>query len=178
MKNQNQSEWLQDYNQFLSFEQTRVPEDLSHQVLKKMDSLLHPKAVAIFAKISGLHLIVGFLSMAVCHQFGMNPFETSFSLADVFMRWGGHGVCMIFCGFLFMGLSLAIAGGFLSIEEIQALRRTEFPQALGLSIISLSLFFLAGAEMAVTFTGLWLLGALIGGFLVTEATWYLRKAMA
>lgn len=175
MKNQNSSEWLHEFNEFMSFESAKVPDSLSDKVLTKIDRLLNPKAHNVFLKILGIQTVVGFLSLSVCHQFGMNPFRTATSLADVFMRWGGHGLCMVFCGLLFTALGLSAAGLFLSIEEIRALRRTEFSQAIGISTISLGLFFIAGAEFVFSLAGLWMLGALLGGFFSIEANFWLRQ---
>lgn len=168
-------EWLNEYQEFLNLENARVPPDLAEKVMKRMDRILNPKASSVFMKIVGIHAVVGFFSLAICRQFDVNPFGTSFSLADVFMRWGGHSVCMIFCGVLYTSLTLAAAGFFLSIEEMRALQRTEFIQALSLSILSLGVFALFGAELALSFAGLWLLGALIGGFLSIESSFWLRS---
>lgn len=175
MKSENK-EWINDFNEFVNFEETSVPQSLSDRVLTRMDSLLNPSAMSVFLKVLGIHFVVGFLSLSVCHQFDVNPFRTPASLADVFMKWGGHSVCMVFCGVLFLGLSLGASGFFLSIEEVRALRRTEFIQGLSLGVISLGAFAVVGAELALTFAGLWLLGALIGGFIATETVWQLKKA--
>lgn len=75
---------------------------------------------------------------------------------------------MIGCGVIFVSLSILVSGYFLSIEEVRALRRTEFLQTLGLGVVSLAMFVAAGAEVAVTFAALWLLGALLGGYVATE----------
>lgn len=174
MSNEKKNEWLNEFKEFVSYESTSVPKDLSERVLGQIETLLNPNPLLVFLKIFGIHLVVGYLSLAVCHQFGVNPFGTSYSLADVFMNWGGHSVCMVFCGVLFSSLSLLAAGYFLTIEEIQALKRTEFLQALSLGIISLGIFAAAGAELAFAFAGLWLLGALIGGFLSIEGSLWLK----
>ena len=105
----------------------------------------------------------------------MNPFNTERSLADWFMRVGGHHVCMFACGTLFVGLSLLIAGYFLSIEEVNALKRTEHLQTLVLGVLSLGLFVGFGAEMALGIAGLWLFGGLIGGAIATQAVWRLKQ---
>ncbi len=175
MKSQNTNEWLNEFNEFVSCESVEVPSSLSEKVFTKVESLLNPSPLLVFTKIFGIHLIIGFLSLSVCHQFGVNPFGTSFSLVDVFMKWGGHGACMIFCGVLFLSLSLSAAGFFLSVEEVHALRKTEFLQALSLGVISLGIFSMVGAQLALTVAGLWLLGALVGGFATTEAIWYFRR---
>lgn len=174
MNKENKNEWLNEFKEFVSHDSTEVPSHLSDRVFNRMEGLLNPSPLMVFSKIFGIHLVVGYLSLAVCHQFGVNPFGTSYSLADIFMKWGGHGVCMIFCGVVFVSLSLLSAGYFLTIEEIQAVRRTEFLQALSLGIVSLGILAIAGAELVLTFAGLWLLGALIGGFLSIEGSLWLK----
>lgn len=81
---------------------------------------------------------------------------------------------MIFYGVVFVSLSLLSAGYFLTIEEIQAVKRAEFLQAFSLGVVSLGIFAIAGAELVLTFAGLWLLGALIGGFLSIEGSLWLK----
>lgn len=174
MKNQNQ-DWLKDYSEFLSAEQTPVPSELTANVFSKVKQLLYPSAVSVFSKIFGIHVVTGFFSLAVCNQFGLNPFKTSHSLSDVFMDFGGHGFCMVACGTLFISLSIFLAGFFLTIEETKALRKTEFLQTLSLGLISIGLFMAVGAEVALTFGGLWILGGLIGGFAATEILWQLKR---
>lgn len=175
MKNQNQ-DWLKDYSEFLSADQSSVPSELTASVLANIKQLLYPSAISVFSKIFGIHIITGFLSLAVCTQFGLNPFKTSHSLSDVFMDVGGHGFCMVACGTLFISLSIFLAGFFLTVEETKALRKTEFLQTLALGLISIGLFMAVGAEVALTFGGLWILGGLIGGFAATEILWQLKKA--
>lgn len=170
-------QWLKEYNEFLRHEQP-LPQDVSNQVFNKISGLLNPSAFVIFAKIFGIHVGVGTLSLAICHQFGLNPFGTKTSLADWFMSVGGHSFCMIGCGVLFTALSILAAGYFLTSEEVRVLRRTEFLQALCLSLVSLAIFAFFGAELALTFGGLWLLGALIGGFAATEVVWQFKKVSA
>lgn len=163
------NEWLNDYQDFLNSENTQVPKDVSSDLMLKMHSLINPSALVVFLKILAIHLVTGFLSLSVCHQFGMNPFNTNYSLADWFMTVGGHSVCMIGCGVTFVSISLFAAGYFLTVEEVKALKRTEFLQNLTLGLISLGLFAAVGAELAVGMAGLWLLGSLLGGFFATLA---------
>ncbi len=170
-------QWLREYNEFLKHERP-VPQDVSNQVFSKIRGLLNPSAFMIFTKVLVIHLAVGTLSLAVCHQFGLNPFGTEKSLADWFMSVGGHGFCMIGCGVLFTALSILAAGYFLTSEEVRVLRRTEFLQALCLALFSLGVFAFFGAQLALTFGGLWLLGALIGGFAATEVVWQFKKVSA
>lgn len=175
MSQNRSSEWLKEFAEFTEGSEEPVPRFLDEKVLKKVNRLLNPRPVLIFFKILFTHLIVGSLSLSVCHQFGVNPFNTTYSLDTVFMNWGGHGFCMVACGLLFVGSSLAISGIFLNLEEVKTLRRTEFLQAFFLSGISLGIFMIAGAEIVFTIAGLWLFGGLIGGFVATEALWQWKK---
>ncbi len=175
MKNHVDQEWFNDYEDFLQASGYEVPTETKNRVFNKILKLISPSPLNVFLKILGIHAGVGFLSLSVCHQFGMNPFNTERSLADWMMRVGGHQVCMIGCGILFVGISLLSAGYFLTVEEIKALKRTEFLQTLSLGLVSLGLFAAFGAELALGIAGLWLLGALIGGFVATEAIWRYSK---
>jgi hypothetical protein len=174
MKAHDPKEWMKEYSDFLNADNVRVPEELNEKVLGQIQTLLNPSAWLVFSKILGIHLVVGFFSLGVCHQFGMNPFSTTRSLSDLFMEMWGHSVCMIGCGVIFVGFSILAAGYFLTHEEVRVLKRTEFIQTLSLGLISLALFAMFGAELALTFAGLWLLGALMGGYLATEAAWKLK----
>ncbi len=171
---QNDNEWLNDYKTFLSSNQDHVPIDLNTKLFVKMEKLINPPAWIVFLKIMAIHLVTGFLSLSVCHQFGLNPFNTEKSLSDWFMNVGGHHFCMLGCGILFVAVSIFAAGLFLTLEEVKSLKRTEFLQNLALGLISLGFFAAFGAELALGFGSLWLLGGLIGGFFATSLTWKIR----
>ena len=178
MKNSENRKWLAEYEAFLVTEEIQVPKSVTEKVFSHMQNLINPRAWNVFFKILCIHVGIGLLSLSICHQFGMNPFGTERSLDDLFMSMWGHSVCMMACGMLFLSTSIVTAGYFLSIEEVKALRRTEFIQTFGLGVVSLVVFAVFGAEQAITVTGLWLLGALIGGFLATEAVWFLKNRAA
>lgn len=178
MKADDPKQWMNEYSEFLNSEEISVPQDLSQAVLGNIQKLLNPSAWTVFAKLSGIHLVVGFFSLAICHQFGVNPFGTTHSLSDWFMEMWGHSACMIGCGVLFVGLTLLSAGYFLTVEEVRALRRTEFLQTLSLGVVSLAIFAAFGAELALALAGLWLLGGLVGGFVATEVVWRLKSGAA
>jgi hypothetical protein len=167
--------WLSEYEAFLKADQVVVPRETTDNVFSVMEKLINPSPWIVFIKLISIHLAVGFLSLSVCHQFGINPFGTEMSLDKWFMAMWGHHTCMIVCGILFTSVSFLSAGYFLTIEEVRALRRTEFIQTLGLGAISLAIFAAFGAELALTFAGLWLLGALVGGFAATATIWKLKR---
>lgn len=164
---QKNNEWLNDYEDFLSLDKDSVPNELNENTLSKISKLINPSALIVFFKLLGIHLVTGFLSLSICHQFGLNPFNTERSLSDWFMEVGGHHFCMLGCGVLFVAVSIFSAGYFLKLEEVKSLKRTEFLQNLSLGLISLGFFAAFGAELALSIAGLWLLGGLIGGVFAT-----------
>ncbi len=171
-----EKEWVEEFKDFIQVsENVSVPEVISNQILQHVHKALNPSAILVFLKLFGIHLAVGTLSLAICHQFEINPFGTEKSLADWFMAIGGHKFCMVSCGILFTALSILVAGYFLNTEEVRVLRRTEFLQAFSLSVFSLAAFFFFGAEFALVFVGLWLLGALSGGCAAAEIVWKFKK---
>jgi hypothetical protein len=176
MKANDSKNWMNEYSEFLDSDTVRVPPELGQKVLNRIHELLRPSAWSVFAKLLGIHIVVGFLSLSICHQFEMNPFGTKSSLSDWFMSMWGHSTCMILCGGLFLSATVFCAGYLLTMEEVRALKQTEFIQTLALGGVSLALFAVFGAELAMTFAGLWLLGALVGGFVATEAVFRLKLA--
>ncbi len=174
MKNSKEQEWLQDYEEFIGRE-SFVPEALTANIFSRIGKLINPNPIIVFFKILAIHLGVGFLSLSVCHQFGMNPFNTEYSLGDWFMKVGGYNACMMGCGVSFVSISLFAAGYLLTIEEVNALKRTELLQNLSLGLISLGFFAAFGVELALGMAGLWLFGSFVGGVAATEAIWKLKR---
>lgn len=170
------NEWLADYEDFLNSEKSHVPSDLNLKMIRKISKLINPSAGIVFLKLLSIHLVTGFLSLSICHQFGLNPFNTERSLSDWFMEMGGHYFCMLGCGILFVAVSIFSAGYFLTLEEVKSLKRTELLQNLSLGLISLGFFAAFGAELALSIAGLWLLGGLIGGFFATSIVWKIRNS--
>ena len=131
----------------------------------------------VVGKLAGLHVVVGFLSLAICNQFGLNPFNTSYSLSEWFMKLAGHNFCMLACGVFFVATTYILANIFLKLEELETVRKYEWLQTGVLSLIPIAGFYFLGAELIGIFVGLWILGAFIGGFLSIEGSLYFRRQL-
>ncbi|MBC7741822.1 MAG: hypothetical protein H7061_06480 [Bdellovibrionaceae bacterium] len=175
MNSHNEDSWLKEYNEFFDSDGIPVPDNVTENLFTQMKSLLNPSAKLIFLKILSIHIITGFLSLSVCNQFGINPFNTSQSITTWMMAVGGHHLCMVGCGVFFIGLSLMISGYLLTIEEVNALKRTRYLQTFCLIVVSLASFIMVGAEVAISIAALWLLGGFIGGLVATETVWVLKR---
>lgn len=167
MKRISEKEWLEDFQEFVKSGSTPVPGEASAAILERVRADLLPSAWLVFTKLLGIHAVVGTLSLAVCDQFGMSPFSTGFSLADYFMEFGASA-CMSLCGVLFVGLTVAVAGFVLRPEELRVIYRRSALQVFGLGMISLGVFAAFGAEIAFGLGLLWLIGAELGGILISR----------
>lgn len=159
-----EKEWLEDFQEFVRSEGVPVPASISNVIISQVHKDLNPSPWLVFLKLLGIHSVVGTLSLLICNQFGMSPFQTGFSLSDYFMKFG-HSTCMVLCGVLFVGVSVLIGGMVLCPEEVRVLRKNTALEVFGLSAISLGVFAAVGAEIALAIGLLWLGGAMLGGFL-------------
>ncbi len=152
----------------------KVPESLFRSVKNR----LFPSPWKVFLKISGIHALVGFLSLGLCNQFGLNPFNMNHSLSDWFMQTAGHSVCMVFCGVFFVATTYLLANLILSVEELNAIRKVQALQVGILSLGSLAAFYFFGGQMVLSFTLFWMLGAVLGGLMTIEGSYQIRRRTA
>lgn len=176
VKNDSQ-ELLKDYEDFLKADFAPIPLDVKNRILRSLQKMVNPNPISVFSKILRIHAVIGFSSLSICHQFGLNPFKTESYLTDWMMYTGGHYVCMIGCGILFVGISLLLGGYFLSIEEIGALRKTQFLQIAALGILSLGFLLAFGAKIALNIGILWLIGAMVGGIGAVQTIFRIRPVV-
>lgn len=166
MNKMTEKEWNEEFQEFVQCEGAPIPDSISEKIFDQVRRDLNPSGLRVFAKLLGVHAIVGTLSLAICNQFGLNPFGTGVSLSDYFMKFG-NSACMVLCGVLFVGLSLTVCRFVIHPEELGVLRRNIWLQVSGLSLISLGAFMAFGAVLTLTIGILWLLGAMIAGTVVT-----------
>lgn len=157
-----EKEWLEDFKDFVETKEVIVPHEVSQRILTRIHDDLNPSSWVVFLKLLGIHSVVGTLSLAVCDQFGISPFNTGFSLSQYFMKFG-HSFCMVLCGFLFLGFTGAFCQIFLRQEEFLVLKKNLLIQVFFLSVLSLVSFIAFGGDIVIGVAILWLVGALVGG---------------
>lgn len=154
-----------DFKQFIDLQPIELPNTIAELILHKVKKDLEPSVKIIFTKLILTQGVVGTLSLAICDQFGINPFGTQFSLADYFMKFGHH-FCMFSCGFLFIGLGIGLGRQLLSFAEYNVLKQSYFLQVIIMTILSLGVFAMVGAELTVLISLFWLIGAIMAGMAV------------
>jgi hypothetical protein len=155
---------LREFDVFLSTKAMEISPSTTQTIFAKNKNVQSQFKAVIFAKLLTIHIVVSFLSLAICHQFGMNPFNSSISLSDYFMHFG-HSVCMLFCGFLFIGSSLLMARFILHKYEFVIIRNSFALQIFALCSLSIGVFMAAGAHMSLSIALFWIAGAYIGSTL-------------
>lgn len=168
--------WLKEFTEFsqTNVNDVKVPDG----VFRNLRTRLFPNPWFVFGKLAGLHVVVGFFSLAICTQFGLNPFQRDQTLTDWFMKIGGHNFCMFLCGVFFMATTYLLSNFLLTLEEVEAVRRFEWLQTGVMGLASLAAFYFFGAELVAIFAVLWLIGSLLGGFLSIEGSYRFRRSLA
>lgn len=176
MSNNNHKEWLKEFTEFsnINSDQVQVPQSAFAQI----KSRLFPSPWIVFGKVTSIHAVVGFVSLAVCNQFGLNPFQTQQSLTDWFMKIAGHNFCMVLCGLFFMATTYLLANLFLTLEELESIKRYEWLHIGVIGLASLAAFYFFGGELITAFVLLWIVGALIGGLLSIEGSYRVRRVLS
>ena len=171
----NKAEWLKEFTEFSNIRTEQI--QVADSAFAKLKKLLFPNPWVVYGKVTAVHAVIGFLSLAVCNQFGLNPFQTDQSLTTWFMKIAGHNFCMLLCGTFFMATTYLLANLFLNLEELESIKRYEWLQTGIIGLSSLAVFYFFGAELVGTFAALWIVGAFLGGFLSIEGSYRFRRRL-
>lgn len=157
----------EDFNAFLSAEEVAPPRVLSDALFSRFSADLNPSAWKVFARVAGIHTIVGALSLIfVCPQFGISPLGHT-AVMEWFMQFG-HEVCMLGCGAVFLGGSSLAMSLVLRPAELQVIRRTKVVQMGVLACLSIGAFLCLGAGIVASLASFWVFGSLVGGIVSLE----------
>ena len=172
-KSQTPTDWIKEFHEFISAEAVTPPQALSESVAARIQGELNPPLLSVFLKLSGIHAVLGAVTLAFCPQFGF-ALTSGPGLMGPFMALGEQG-CMVGCGAVFMGGSLLAASLVLKSDEVRAIRRTELLQISLLALLSLGVFVCAGVGVVAGLGLFWLLGSVVGGLGTFELGWALRR---
>lgn len=165
-----------EFQEFLEASPVAPPKELSDKILAMVYRDLNPNPWSIFAKISLIHFAVGIITLSLCPQFGIRIFGQGLGLIHFFIMLGTYG-CIVVCGAFFVGTSLFASSLILSRDELRVLRKHRSFHISALVLLSLGAFIMAGAEILFIFALAWAVGSLLGGSIVLELSWMLRKRL-
>ncbi len=142
MSNKFESDFLSDYADFNQSSGDRPSFALSSKVRDQIKSELKPEFKKIFMNLLLVHVFSGSLTLLVCPQFGIGPLGGGSGIVG-FIEPYGHLACGLFCGSLFVSLSVLSSWFFLSLETLREIKRNQFlvyPFLGMLSFFTLSVF--------------------------------------
>lgn len=175
MEKNNKRSWERDFSEFLGAKPCEAPESTSQNVFSQIHDELNPSAFRVFAKVSVIQVVVGFVTLLFCPQFGVS-ITSSHGLMPYLMEFG-DSVCMLGCGAVFTSLSLFTASLLLRPEEVRAIKQNQVLLLASLSTLSLGVLIFFGGEVVFAMGLAWLLGSIVGSALTLEAGWALRKSI-
>lgn len=165
-------EWNQEFQEFMSVDPARVPVGVTETICARVHRDLKPSFWSVFAKVSAIHAVVGFVTLLFCPQFGLS-LSDGMGLMALFMKFGDQG-CMVGCGAVFMSGSALTASLLLKREELSVIRRTEVLQVVTLTFLSMGIFICAGVGIVAGLGAFWALGSIVGGLGAFELGFRLR----
>lgn len=173
---------MKEYLTFLrSNKETDSPLDLKIQ--NSISSLQKRDIFFLHLKIIILYIITGFISLSLCPQFGLNPFNRSPELIHMFMSYGTW-TCGLFCGSVFMGVGAVLKFILLGRKDILLLRNIKLINMILMTAFIYGLFMFMGNKnstsfinFSIVFFSSWLIGGIIldriGSLLI--APYYQKK---
>lgn len=166
MTDKNEKKWRAEFNEFMAGESIEFPRQAKESVMDQVKRDLNPSMLRIFVKLGAIQAVIGTIVLLFCPQFGVSLTDEH-RLMHVFMRFGVQG-CMFACGALFVGISLLVSAYILNLDELRILRKHQPLQISALSLASMFVFFLLGADIFEILAIAWLAGAIIGGIALLE----------
>lgn len=140
---------------------------LDELVIAHQGNLLAQDRIIVFSKVVAIHALAGAATLAICPQFGWNPFGANPHTVHIFMAYG-MWVCGLFCGSLFMVLGSFFKLVLLPKSNITLYYRNGIKNSFLLSSLFLFLMMTAGAMtssdnifLGFVFAFFWWLGALL-----------------
>ena len=77
-----------------------------------------------------------------------------------------------------MATTYLLANLFLTLEELESIKRYEWLHIGVIGLASLAAFYFFGGELITAFVLLWIVGALIGGLLSIEGSYRVRRVLS
>lgn len=125
-----------------------------------------PSLKKVLFKLGIIHLLASALSLMACPQFGIGFISYGHGLMHYFMQIS-ETYCYILCGAFYLASTFLVARFVLTFDEWLVIKRSRTLMILSVALISLGAFALHSHEITFELALMWLLGATIGGELVS-----------
>jgi hypothetical protein len=158
-----------DYNDFTKSYSSQAPRDISEGIITMVQNELHPSHKNIFVKLFLIQFFIGMITLLFCPQYHLS-FTSNHQLFHYFHHNYGEYICMLICGAIFMAPAMFFAGLIMTRSELKLVIRSKGLHFAGLLSISLGAFFLAGADIFISTSVVWILGGYSSSMVVFNLT--------
>ncbi len=162
-----------DFNDFLDNSKTSPPKSLNANILNTIRSDMNPSHKIVFFKLLLVQAFIGIITLLFCPQFELSLTNNADSF-HYFHRLFGENICMVICGFIFIGSGAIFAAYILKASEVLKIKQSKILYYFSISSIALAMFISLGAKVYFNLALYWFLGAFVGGIIALELNSLLR----
>ncbi len=163
-----------DYKDFLIHQEHKSSSELDRKVMALVKDELNPPHFLVLVKLLIIQAFIGLMTMLYCPQFNFS-LTNNYDLFHYFHHTYGEKVCMMICGSIFMGSGAIFSSYILKEAEILKIRKSRFLYYLALTGIFLTTFIVLGADLYLTLTTYWTIGALCSGLFLFDINTLIRN---
>jgi len=155
-----------ELQEFLSAPESTPPRWVADEVALAVRRDLEPHWAGLLAKVLGLHLVAGSISLLICPQFGVGaPMSNNEHASPVmsFLMPYGDIACALGCGGVFSLLTAVCSVAFLTRDERRHVASRDLWIFSALMALSWGGLMLSGrSQMDLTYGLIWLFAATLG----------------
>lgn len=166
-KNISQKTWASEFIEFLESEPVQAPQVISENIHKEVARSLHLPLWQILLKVGTIQTVVALATLLVCPQFEIDFVVMGHNDAHL-KALLGETAYMGLCGTIFLGSGTLLASLLLKVEELRAIKKTQYPYIFLVSVFALLIFYKFGVPSRTADYAAWFTGAFLGSIAVFE----------
>ncbi|MBE0599168.1 MAG: hypothetical protein IH614_18135 [Desulfuromonadales bacterium] len=166
----------QEFAAFLRAEPATPARATEKAIFRRVKKSLCPSLAAVLAKLIGVNLTAGLVTLTLCPQFGIG-FGAHHLRLHAWHEAAGPFLYNLSCGLFFVVFGAALSGVALRQEELRVLGKIRYAYLVGYAVLAFSAFSALGAEVVFIGALAWLGGAALGNLFGFELGTRLRTVL-
>lgn len=154
-------EWGKEFLEFIEAESINPPMAVSEKIHKAVDKDLSPLIWNVFFKFGLIQTTVAFMTLLVCPQFELDLGLIKHNDTHLRALLGEAGY-MALCGAIFLSSGSVMASILLRVEELRAIKKTDYIYLFLASTLALMIFWQLGTPSVLASYAAWFAGAFGG----------------
>lgn len=168
------SKFQSDFNDFAGENSSTPSSTLDNVILDKVKHELEPSHIIVFAKILGIQVFVGLITMLFCPQFSLS-LTNNYDLFHYLHHNFGAQVCSAICGAIFIGSGAIFATHLLNYNEVLKIKKSKILYYLSLTSVILAGFIFISSDVYFNLAVFWFAGAVLAGAGLLELNLHIKR---